>query len=34
MANHDRFMAMAIAEAKLCAAAGEQPFGAVVAATN
>jgi tRNA(Arg) A34 adenosine deaminase TadA len=31
MANHERFMAMAIAEAKLGAAAGEQPFGAVVA---
>jgi tRNA(adenine34) deaminase len=31
MTAHERFMAMAIAEAKLGAAAGEQPFGAVVA---
>jgi len=28
--DHERFMAMAIAEAKAGAAAGEQPFGAVV----
>jgi tRNA(adenine34) deaminase len=28
--EHERFMAMAIAEAKAGAAAGEQPFGAVV----
>jgi tRNA(adenine34) deaminase len=31
MTNHERFMAMAIEEAKLGAAIGEQPFGAVVA---
>jgi tRNA(Arg) A34 adenosine deaminase TadA len=31
MNDHERFMAMAIMEAKLGAAAGEQPFGAVVA---
>jgi tRNA(adenine34) deaminase len=30
-ADHERFMAMAIEEAKLGAAAGEQPFGAVIA---
>lgn len=29
-ADHERFMAMAIEEAKLGAAAGEQPFGAVI----
>ena len=29
--DHERFMAMAIEEAKLGAAAGEQPFGAVIA---
>jgi tRNA(adenine34) deaminase len=29
--NHERFMAMAIEEAKLGAASGEQPFGAVIA---
>jgi tRNA(adenine34) deaminase len=29
--DHERFMAIAIAEAKAGAAAGEQPFGAVVA---
>jgi tRNA(adenine34) deaminase len=28
--DHNRFMAMAIEEAKLGAAAGEQPFGAVI----
>jgi len=29
-ADHERFMAMAIEEAKFGAAAGEQPFGAVI----
>ena len=29
-AQHEHFMAMAIEEAKAGAAAGEQPFGAVV----
>ena len=29
--EHERFMAVAIEEAKLGAAMGEQPFGAVVA---
>ena len=31
MADHDHFMALAIAEAKAGAAQGEQPFGALVA---
>ena len=31
MNDHERFMAMAIMEGKIGAAAGEQPFGAVVA---
>jgi tRNA(adenine34) deaminase len=31
MSDHDKFMAIAIAEAKAGAAMGEQPFGAVIA---